>query len=549
MLRLLAIPLALMLLVGGALFWSGSGTEPAADFTFINRGDNKTLDPNSMSWLQDIRLAYALWEGLYTLDPVNLRPIPGCADPIEISADQTVYTFHIRPTARWSNGDDLVAGDFLFAWRRMLEQPGDYTYLLFYIRGARPYEAAFAAGQTPDFSTVGVSSPDSKTLVVKLEHPVTFFPSLCAFPPFFPLNKRSMAEFAQTDPQTHRTMYDQEFTRPPHLQTNGPYEMIEWTFKRRIRLRANPYYWDIAHVKSRIIDQIYADDPLPAFLQYDDRRVDWLAEVTGDLAAELKAQGRKDLHVSPGFGTYFYSLNCQPKLADGRPNPLADVRVRRALALAIDKQPIVQNVTRMGEPIATTYIPRDIFPGYASPAGQQFDPALARRFLAEAGYPDGNGFPLLSILFSSEGQHGQIAQIVQRQWLNNLHLDIPLDGVELKTLGQRLHDKEYSIARASWIGDYDDPSTFTDKYLSDSDNNDSGWMNPQYDALCRQAAYERDPAKRLGLLSQAEALLLDETPIIPIYGYVNVYLFRNNVHGIAMDPRNMVMFKSIDVTR
>jgi oligopeptide transport system substrate-binding protein len=548
MLRLLTIPVALILLVGGALLWSGSGTERPADFTFVNRGDNKTLDPNSMSWLQDIRIAYALWEGLYTLDPTDLRPIPGCADPIEISPDQTVYTFHIRPTARWSNGDAVVAGDFLFAWRRMLEQPGDYTYLLFYIRGAKAYEEAFANNQTPDFSAVGISALNDRTLVVKLEHPVTFFPSLCAFPPFFPLNKRSMAQFAETDPATHRTIYNQNFTRPPYLQTNGPYQMIEWSFKRRIRLSANPYYWDIAHVKSRIIDQIYADDPLPAFLKYDDGSVDWLAEVSGDLAAELRQRGRQDLHVFPGFGTYFYSINCQPKLPDGRPNPLADVRVRRALALAIDKHPIVEDVTRMGEPIADTYIPPGIFPGYKSPPGQSYDPAQARKLLADAGYPNGSGFPILSILFNSEGQHSQIAQIVQRQWLNNLHLDVPLESVELKTLGQRLHDKEYSIARASWIGDYDDPSTFTDKYLSDSDNNDSGWLSPKYDQLCHDAAFEFDPARRLALLSQAETLLLDEAPIIPVFGYVNVYMFRGNVHGIAMDPRNMVMFKSIEVT-
>lgn len=533
--------------IGTLVFLRHGAAVDRADFTFINRGDNKSLDPNTMSWLQDIRLAYALWEGLYTLDPVTLQPIPGCADPIEISADRTVYTFHIRPTARWSNGDAVTSADFTFAWRRMLEHPGDYTYLLLYIRGARVYEEDFSKNAAPDFGAVGIRAPDPRTLVVTLEHPVTFFPSLCAFPAFFPLNQRSMQPFAETDKQTGQTNYNQRFTRPPALQTNGPYQMIEWSFKRRIRLRANPYYWDAARVKSRIVDQIYSDDALPAYLQYNDGQIDWLSEVSGELAAELKQQGRRDLHVFPGFGTYFYSINCQPKLANGQPNPLADVRVRRALALSIDKNPIVETVTRMGEPVADTYIPRAIFPDYPSPQGQPYDLPQARKLLADAGYPDGKGFPSLTLLINLEGQHGQIAQLVQHQWRTNLHIDLSLESVELKILGQRLHAKDYAIARASWIGDYDDPSTFTDKYLSDSDNNDSGWLSPKYDAFCHDAAYETDPARRLKLLSQAEALLLDEAPIIPVYDYVNVYMFRDNVHGIATNPRNMVMFNAIGV--
>jgi oligopeptide transport system substrate-binding protein len=547
MLRLLAIPATLLFMLVGAVIWSGGGVGSRADFTFINRGENKSLDPNTMSWAQDIRLAYALWEGLYTLDPVTLQPIPGSADPIEISPDKTVYTFHIRPAARWSNGDDLASGDFVFAWRRMLEQPGDYTYLLYYIRGAREYAENFAAGKNVDFNSVAVRAPDSKTIIVTLEHPVTFFPSLCAFPPFFPLNERSMQPFAQRDSATGRTIFNQGFTRAPYLVTNGPFQMTEWSFKRRIRLEVNPFYWDRAHVKSRIIDQLYCDDPLAGFLQYDGG-VNWLADVSGDLAAELKHAGRPDLHVFPGFGTYFYTINCQPKLNGGQANPLSDVRVRKALAMVIDKRPIVQNVTRMGEPISNTYIPRGIFPNYPSPPGQPYDVDAARKLLADAGYPDGKGFPLLSILVNSEGQHGQIAQIIQRQWLTKLNLQFSLENVEIKIFGDRLQHKDYAVARASWIGDYDDPSTFTDKYLSDSDNNDSGWLNPQYDRLCHDAAFETDPAKRLRLLSQAENLLLDEVPIIPLYDYVNAYMFRDNVRGIPLNPRAMMMFKDIVVT-
>ncbi|HXE52098.1 MAG TPA: ABC transporter substrate-binding protein, partial [Tepidisphaeraceae bacterium] len=268
MLRLLTIPVALLALLAGAMVWSSKGQGPPADFTFTQRGDNKTLDLGVMSWMQDMRIAYALWEGLYTPDPVTLLPIPGSADRIETNADKTVYTFHIRDNARWSNGEPLRAADFQFGWRRMLEQPAEYTYLHEYIKGAKDYEDAYArwkqdiaAGRKtpkPDYGMVGVEVLGEKTLRVTLAHPVPFFTSLCAFPCFFPQYEPCMRAFAQwNDPDPKKRMYvasyDEAFTRPPNLVTNGPYRLADWSFKRRLRMIANDYYWDRAHVRSRIV--------------------------------------------------------------------------------------------------------------------------------------------------------------------------------------------------------------------------------------------------------------------------------------------------------
>src|SRR5215218_397720 len=168
--RLLLITLVVLLLLGGWMIFAGGTQAKRADFTFINRGETKTLDLNRISWAQDIRTAYILWEGLYTIDPLKtLGAVPGCADPIEISPDQTVYTFHIRPTAKWTNGDDVTAHDFVFSWRRMLEEPGDYTYLFFYIRGAEAYSNDYAKEpKSSNFGTVGIEPLDSKTLKVTL---------------------------------------------------------------------------------------------------------------------------------------------------------------------------------------------------------------------------------------------------------------------------------------------------------------------------------------------------------------------------------------------
>ena len=552
MTRVLLIPVVVLALLCGAVVWSGGGgvREPA-DFTFINRGEIGTLDPNRMSWMQDIRVGYALWEGLYALDPATIEPVPGAAERVDVSPDKTVYTFHLRRSG-WSNGDPVRSGDFVFAWRRMLEEPGDYTYLLAkYIKGAQHYQDEFAAKRPVDFKTVGIEAPDERTLRVALVHPVTFFPDLCAFPPFFPLNERSMEPFVDKTvrEQTGRKVYDKKFTRPPHLATNGPYRLASWEFKRRVRLERNDHYWDKASVKSRVLEIVSAEDPQWAFLKFDSGAVDWIAEVGPEIAAELLAKKRNELKVFPAFGTYFYSVNCQDKLPDGRDNPLKDVRVRRALSMAIDKRPIVESITRLGEQPATTYIPLGVFKGYQSPAGLPFDVAGAKKLMAEAGYPDGRGFPRMSLLFNNEAHHGPVAEIVSRQWRENLGLRFELEGIEIKTFRDRLRGKRYEVARASWYGDYNDPSTFTDKYLSGSENNDAGWKNAEFDRLCALAGPEPDPMKRLALFAKAETIMLDEAPIIPLYYYVNNYLMHDGVRGLSLNPRNMVVFKNVEVVR
>jgi oligopeptide transport system substrate-binding protein len=557
MTRLLTIPVILAGLAAAAVYWSNDGGGQRADFAYIDRGENKCLDLNGMSWMQDIRMAYALWEGLYTLDPVTLKPVLGCADRATVDSTRTVWTLHIRSEARWSNGDRVKAGDFLFAWRRFLETPGEYTYLHFYIRGAKEYSSRFAdyiaAGEkgggappAPDFATVGEKALDDQTLVVTLSDPVPFFPALLAFPPFFPMHEPSMRPFLESDGLHYRL----DCTRPPNLVTNGPYRLAEWSFKRWVRMVASDFYWNRANVKSRVVDRVSADDGLAAYRAYERGEVDWLTDVDPNLAAQMLARGgRADLHVFIAFGTYFYSLNCLPILPDGRKNPLADVRVRQALAMSIDRDPIVRNAGRLGQPPSRTYIPPNVFEGYSSPPGLPYDPPRARRLLADAGFPDGRGFPRLTILYNSEGIHGDVAQIIRRQWLNNLNAEMDLQGVEIKVFGEMLRTQQYAVARASWYGDYADPTTFTDKYKSDSQDNDAKWSNTEYDRLCAQAQREADQGRRLRLLGQAEKILLNEAPIIPLYTYVNAYLFRPQVKGIPLAANQMLMFSSVQVER
>jgi oligopeptide transport system substrate-binding protein len=439
----------------------------------------------------------------------------------------------------------------------MLESPREYTYLHFYIQGAKAYEQAFAdyakkpkdhKPLKPDFSTVGEEKLDNRTLRITLSNPLPFFPALLAFPCFFPMNERAMEPFKQINKTTGAVTYRPELTQPPNLVTNGPYRLAEWEFKRRVRLVASDYYWNRSAVKSRVIDEIHAEDPMAAYRLYQQGDVDWLADVDGEIAAALlKIPSRTDLHVFTGFGTYFYELNCQPKLSDGRDNPLRDPRVRRALAMTIDKVPIVRDVAKLHQPIATTYIPVGAFAGYRSPPGLHYNVALARQLMAEAGYPGGRGFPPISILYNTDGIHADMATIVRRQWSDTLGIQVDAQGEELSQYKNDLHNHRFSVSRAGWFGDYNDPSTFTDKYLSTSENNAAGWADEPYDKLCAAAAVESDPARRFEIFSQAEDRLLNEAPIIPLYTQVGAYLFRDNVKGISLNSQQMMQFQSIQV--
>ncbi len=567
MLRLAAIPLVLVVLLAGSLLWSGEGRQGRADFAFVLKGDHITLDLNNMSYGIDIRLANSLYEGLYQLDPATLTARFGTADHADVSPDGRVYTFHIRDSARWSNGDQVTANDFLFEWRRMLESPKEYSYLhTKYVKGANAYMVAYADYSAapkdkkpprPDFGTVGERVNADGTLRLELQDPVPFLPNLLAFVPFFPMHEPSMRPFEQVNATTGQVTYDPRFTQPPHLISNGPYKLAAWEFKRRVRLEASAFYWDKAHIRSQTVDEIRADDSLAAYRLYQQGDIDWINAVDPDLGAPLFKNGRKDLHVFPGFGTVFYEFNCLPKLPDGRPNPLADVRVRQALAMAIDKREIVQKVGRLNQPVATTFIPPNVFQGYVSPAGLPYDVDRAKKLLADAGYPDGRGFPRLSIMYPTEqSANSDTATIIRRQWSDHLGIDVDPDGMENKQVSANMNQQKFSIAKAGWYGDYLDPSTFTDKYLSTATNNAAKWSDAGYDELCARSAAEVDQAKRMVYFHVAEDRLLDQVPIVPLYTDVGTFLYHDggsagtlggfaSVHGITPNAQSLVLFKDV----
>ncbi len=521
---------------------NGPGT-----FTFINRGDIITLDLNQMSYIQDFRITYALREGLYTYDPSTpaFEPKPALATETSISDDKRTWTFKLRD-AKWSNGDPVTAHDFVFSWRLMLESPGEYTALFYYINNAEAYEKAYKAGTKMDASEVGVEAVDDKTLKVTLSNPLPFLPDLMAFPPFYPRHAKSMAPF-KVDTEG-KISYDAKYSLPENVVTNGPYTFKTWEQGKRLVLNKNTGYWNAAQVKTDVIEMIVNNDPQSTFVQYGNGKVDWVApDVSPEIASKLKEAGRKDLRVSTAYGTAFLTFNVAESTESVKgKNPLSDVRVRRALAMTIDKQYIVDKITRMGEKTAASYVPPGFFSGYESTPVPSYNVEEAKKLLAEAGYPNGQGFPALSIMYNSDNPTRKaFSEYLSQKWKETLGVQIELQPLELKTYRSRVTKKDYSIACVAWYGDYMDLSTWTDKYLSTSQNNDTNWGPKAYDDLCAAAAREPDEQKRMDLLKQAESMISNELPIVPLYYYVNVSLHRDNVKGIIPNAKNMLVWKDV----
>lgn len=545
-----------------------------ADLTFICNVPPNTLDIQKMSWIQDIRIANALYEPLvrYTMPELTLEG--GVAKSWDISADGKTYTFTLRPEAKWSNGDPVVANDFVYAWRRALlpDFSADYAQLLFCIEGARDFfdwrttqlshfkpgssaEVAWGTARERFAQTVGINAPDAHTLVVTLERPTPYFLELCAFATFMPNHQATMQKVMMFDTQTGMLQIPAGYwTDPAQLVTNGPYQMTANRFKQDMLLTQNPNWWNKAAMRNQSIRQKIIENAQASMLAYENGEADWVPEVpsASSFAADLVATGRPDVHTTPWAGTYFYSFNCLPKRADGSPNPLADPRVRKALAMAIDRKTIVSKITRMNQPVAKTFIPPDMIPGYLPPTaeGVDYDIAGAKALLKEAGYDDPSKLRGLSILMNTDGGHEPIAQAISRMYKVNLGIDVPLESMEVRSFRERLKHQNYTIARASWIADYRDPTTFLDKYQSQGGNNDAKFNNARYDKLLNDASRESDTYQRMQLLKQAEGILLHEQAIAPLFHYITLDVYNpDKVKYLYPNPWNFYRLEQIQVVK
>lgn len=700
--KLLA-PIGLLIVVLAVVI-RADDTPTDADLVFVNQNEVFTLDPQRMSYVQDLRLAQALYEGLARWNNHTFAIEPAAAELPSISEDGRTYTFRLRPNARWSNGDPVVADDFVYAWRRAIlpDTAADYSNLFFAIDGAREFfrwrlaqtggfvadpwddpspeavrllcdrfDALLNAGDLPpeiarpapaaieairaelailrsaaestgssleveldDASacrdwhaaldeaesrrgeshwmwanalqrfeeTVGIRALDRHTLEVRLDLPMTFFGDLICFGPFFPVHQPTVEGWpddAETTPPfserrwvnlnatTGRFEQRHEWARPAYHVGNGPYLLAEWRYKRDLRLERSPTFHDQELIRNDSVLALTIEDTNTAVLAFESGRVDWLAEVSTEYEADMVAQldayleahaeviererargrdladilaelpaptdgQRRNIHVFPTFGTSFFSFNCRDA-SRGAPenNPFTDARVRRAFTMAIDKQSIVDRVTRMREPVATTLIPPGSIPGYQSPAGLPFDIERARRELADAGWEDrdrdgfiedesGAPFPVVDLLYTTNlPRYRWVCLNLKSQWEAALGVRVELRGVETKFFKEHLKEGRFMIARGRWYGDYGDPTTFLELFRSTDGNNDRGYVNDEVDGWLDEAKREIDPEKRLRMLEEIEAFLMDEeVPLMPVYQLSQVYMFEpGRVRGLSTHPR------------
>ena len=450
-------------------------------------------------------MANALFEGLLTFD-AHGKPQLGMAESWEISPDGRVYTFKLRDGLAWSDGTPLTAQDFVNSWRRTLDPAtaSEYAYQLHYIKNAK----LFNEGKAHDFAEVGVRAPDDLTLRVELENPTPFFLDLCSFVTLLPVPLHAVEK------------HGDNWIKPENLVSNGAYTLESWRLNDRIRLRKNPRYWNAHNVAMETIDVIPVSKANTAFNLYASGQADLMMDkglVPPALLSEIKK--RDDFHAAPFLGTYFLRYNCEK-------GPFADSRVRKAFSLVIDKKSVVDRITRAGELPADSFVP----PGAAGyePYGEcaKGDVAEARRLLAEAGYPDGKGFPMVSYLYSEGELNEAIAVELQSMWRRELGVNVQLLRQEWKVYLRSLSSLDFDIARSSWVGDYPDPNTFLDMFVTGGGNNRTGWSDPRYDKLIAEAAAETGPQKRFAILREAEKILVcQQMPVCPLYFYVGIQLY------------------------
>jgi oligopeptide transport system substrate-binding protein len=388
---------------------------------------------------------------------------------------------------------------------------------LFYLTNAE----AFNAGKIKDPNQVGVRALDRYTVRAELNSPTAFFLDLCAFQTLMVVPRQAIEKYG-----------DNWMMHQP-MPVSGSYELVTWRINDKVRLRKNHRYWDAANTKTEIVDFLPIGSPITALNLYETGGADlvWDKDMVPTELLDVLLK-RPDFHSYTILGTYFIRCNTTRK-------PFDDVRVRQALSLAIDRERITKKIMRAGEVPAYHFTPPDIGHYHAPENLLEYNPDKARKLLADAGYPGGRGFPRFTYMFNAAAGgaakiHEKVGVELQQMLRDQLGIEMELDQVEWKVYLAKENKLDYELSRASWIGDYNDPDTFLNLFMSNGGNNRTGWKSDRYDDLIRGADEENNPAKREKMLQEAETILMREgNPVIPLFFYVGFnYYNPQKVHGI-----------------
>jgi oligopeptide transport system substrate-binding protein len=519
--------------------------------TFNLGADPKTIDPALNAAVDGSTVIANAFEGLMRVDEKDM-PIAGVAEKHEISPDGLKYTFHLRKEAVWSDGQKVKAGDFEYAWKRALnpDTAAEYAYQLYYLKNGQGYnesklpDADVSTGiKKATASDVGVKAIDDNTLEVNLEYATPYFLSLMAFPTYAPVRKDIVEG-------------NEKWTLKPETYIcNGAFKMTQWKAKDVIVFEKNEKYWDAANIKLEKINYKMLDDQNASLAGFKAGQLDLIQGPPQQEIPKLVADGIAK--IFPSLSTYYFCPNLSPeadKIDAAAAKALKNPKVRKALSLAIDRKTIVEKVTLGGQLPATSFVP----PGIPDNTGANFtkkeyyssggNVEEAKKLLAEAGYPNGVGFPTMTIMYNTNQGHQNIAAAVQDMWRTNLGIQVDLRNQEWKVFQKTRNDKQYLIARHGWSGDYIDPMTFLDLFVTNGGNNDAAYSSPKFDEKISGAKKEIDPAKRMALLHEAEDILMEDMAIIPVYYYTTVVCQKPTIKDVRISPLGQVYFNKAYVT-
>lgn len=507
-----------------AVLFSGCGIQHPDTVSYVLEAEPSRLDPAMTTALVESNVELQIFEGLTRLDDDDV-PQPALAESWDISPDGKTYTFHLRPGIEWSDGTPITAGDIEYSWKRVVDPDvaSENAYMLFCIDKAEDYFNKKAPADA-----VGVKAVDDRTLVVRLKEPTPYFLNLTAFHCYYPVPRK----LVEAKPDTWAADAD-------GMICSGPYKIVSWNHSSEIEVVKNDRYWDAGSVILDHLDFPISDSQATRLTLVESNQANMTVEPPPADQERLEQMGL--YKIAPYLGAYYYVFNVQKK-------PFDDVRVRKAFALAVQRQGLMKYIVRGEKEAAYAWVP----PGLKDKAtGRDFrkeggnliaeDPAKARQLLKEAGYDDQHPLPEVTLLFNTNEMHKAVAEAMQAMWKENLGVDVNIINQESKVFMATRAQGDYQLARASWIADYIDPMTFLDVFADDE--NDAQYHNPAYNALIAKAKASNDERQRMAYLHEAEQMLFDDCVIIPLYYTTQPYVAQPYIRGYHWSPLGLVDFK------
>ncbi|MDR3276543.1 MAG: peptide ABC transporter substrate-binding protein [Treponema sp.] len=550
----LAAVLCTAALIGCGGGTSGSTGAVASTVTAVFGSEPNTIDPALNSSVDGAIYIQHAFEGLYKyvdagVAPVNglgkAQVVPGMAASApakQVNADGTVVlTYTLRSGLKWSDGSAFTAHDFVYTWQRLVdpETAADYSYMIDMVVNANEIMAGEKAP-----SELGIRAVNDTTLVITLVNDCAYFDEIAAFPATFPVQKATIDKAG-----------DQWTFDPATYVSNGPYRMKEWVHNSYILFEKNPNYYETVKGPDTI-KWALMDDSNAQLVGFRNGELDFIENVPVAEIPSLIAAG--SLHIADYLGTYYVSFN-------NAKAPFTDPRVRKAFSLAIDRNYIVNQITQAGQQPASGFVPAGMSDAAVgsdfratggdyyslADADYQKNVAEARQLLADAGYPNGQGFPVVEYLYNTLESHRAIGEALQDMWTTALGVNVTLSNMDWAVfLDVRKQGDYIGAARDGWIGDYNDPVGFLDMFVSGGGNNNTQYANPEFDSIIAQVKATSVQADRMRLMHQAEDILVGrDASMAPIYFYTQTYMLNPQVTGMYYTPLGYFFFTQATVTR